>query len=300
MRRARQGFALPLVLWLIVMIAAAAAVVTVTAREAVGSATNRVSLTRAQWSADGCAQEALASLEGWLAESMDPAKRWAALDSTSLAASAACDIRLVPAGLGADVNTVPEQRLEAMMRNMGLNDSDAMTLAAAIADWRDRDDNPRPSGAERDWYDQNARVSPRNAAFAAPEEVALVRGAELLSGIDTLLAVDGDPIVLSRAPAAVISSLPGVSPEALAIILAARAESPFPELAMIGERLVEPARSEFMTVLPELLRLTTPYPSIWILTVSARSPPANVAAFLELRLARDNMRVAVVRRRTWP
>jgi general secretion pathway protein K len=52
-------------------------------------------------------------------------------------------------------------------------------LADAIADWTDRDDTPRPHGAERDWYlGLRPPYVPRNGRLAAIDELARVRGVD--------------------------------------------------------------------------------------------------------------------------
>jgi general secretion pathway protein K len=65
---------------------------------------------------------------------------------------------------------------DALPRLLRLLDLDP-GLADAIADWTDADDDPRPHGAERDWY--RARTPPyvpRNGPLATPAELGLVRG----------------------------------------------------------------------------------------------------------------------------
>ena len=49
---------------------------------------------------------------------------------------------------------------------------------ASLLDWMDRDDTPRPAGAESVWYASRARPTPRNAPLAAVDEMALIRGFE--------------------------------------------------------------------------------------------------------------------------
>jgi len=50
-------------------------------------------------------------------------------------------------------------------------------LVDALLDWRDRDDNPRPQGAEQDYYSQLERpYQIKNGPFTSVEELLLVRG----------------------------------------------------------------------------------------------------------------------------
>src|SRR5207253_5618250 len=71
-------------------------------------------------------------------------------------------------------------------------------LADAIEDWTDTDDDPRPHGAERDWY--RARTPPcipRNGPFTSPAELALVRGidAAVLARLLPYVTVAGEHAV---------------------------------------------------------------------------------------------------------
>jgi len=93
-------------------------------------------------------------------------------------------------------------------------------IADALADWTDADDEPRPRGAERDWYlGQPGRRVPPNAPFASPAEIGLVRGVDArtlarlaphvtvapehavnpnTASREVLLAVLGDPVAVER------------------------------------------------------------------------------------------------------
>jgi hypothetical protein len=304
MMRRRRAFALPIVLWLMVAMVVAAAIAGVSAREAIAAASNRAGLARAHWLAEGCANIALAVAEEWLGGPALAATRWSALDSVQSDLSASvdsrCRVELRPAGLTLNVNTAFETGLRRVFEAAGLNGAAATSLAAAIMDWRDGDSEQRPNGAERDWYASVPAPAPRNTPFGASREVTLVRGALDLPGIDTLLGVEPDAVVLTRAAFAVVAGLPGMNAEALAEVLSARSVIPFPDLTVIAERLSGQARTEFQAALPALRHLTTPTAAVWVLTATARAPVERTDASIELRLARDNTRIAIVRRRTWP
>jgi general secretion pathway protein K len=65
--------------------------------------------------------------------------------------------------------------LGRLLRRLGLDPS----LADAVADWTDPDDEPRPHGAERAWYKrQQPSLEPPNAPLGSVGELALVRGVE--------------------------------------------------------------------------------------------------------------------------
>ena len=61
----------------------------------------------------------------------------------------------------------------------------------SILDWLDADDDPRPQGAEAEWYrEQDKHYTPRNAAIVTLEELLLIRGVErqMVFGDDHLFA----------------------------------------------------------------------------------------------------------------
>jgi type II secretory pathway component PulK len=305
--RDRRGVALLVVLTAVAAIAVVGTLTNETARHGVAAAGNRIELTRAAWLAEGCVAEALAVMEDWLARA--PMTRWSWMDSALASATPSgsesassrtpgCEVRLRPRGMALDVNRSTSEQIAAMLRAAGAPRPER--LASDITDWRDSDDVSRShAGSEPEWYLREARVPPRNEPFASAEEVLLVRGAEHVPGIDSLLGVDETPVVLSRAPAVVLAGLPGMSREAIHAILDARRETPFPDMATIAARLSNDARQRLQAALPALHQLATGLPSTWLLTVAA-PPAANPRATVELVLARDANRIAIVRWRSWP
>lgn len=298
-RSRRSGFTLLLVLWTIVTVATVATVASLGARDAVSTSANRVALTRAHWRAEGCANAALATLDEWL-RTGDADDRWAALDSADGLSESSCRVTLKPAGTTMNVNVAAAVPLRRMLRFQGLDPARADSLAAAIEDWRDPDNSPRQDGAEADWYANAHRFPPTNRPFRSAAEVALVRGAEWLQSVDTLFTVEDSAVLLTRASAPVIGGLPGVNEEAIAAIIAARSEKPFPDVAIIAGRLSSPARETMMQALPVLRARTWSAPSTWFLRVTAPGSPQPIEAAIEHRLARDGHRAAIVERRSWP
>jgi type II secretory pathway component PulK len=297
----KRGYVLLTVLWSLVVIAAAATAATLAARTAIATATNRSGLIRAQWIAEGCANVVRGDLEEWMRSERDLAARWSGLDSADMPGTIPnCRFSLRPAGMSLNVNRASLAEIGATLGAAGLGGGPADSLAAAIDDWRDADSSTQKGGAEAEWYAANHRLAPRNGAFVSPAEILLVRGAEWLPGIDTLFATENDAVVLTRASAAVLAGLPGVSGEAVQAILAARGHSGFPDLGALAGRLGEGPRQQLLAQLPALRAATTGLPAIWLLRVTARSPLEDISSTIELRLARDGDRIAIVRKRTWP
>lgn len=82
-----------------------------------------------------------------------------------------CDRRL-------NLNTTPEPLLELALQTLGAGAGEASSIAAAIADWRDRDDleNVR-GGAEKPYYlGLNPPYAPKDGPFDDVSELLLVRG----------------------------------------------------------------------------------------------------------------------------
>lgn len=75
-----------------------------------------------------------------------------------------------------DLNTAPEGVLSGLFEALGESEQQADRAAAAIADYRDADDTPRPGGAERIVYEREGRTRPANRPFLRVGELAAVAG----------------------------------------------------------------------------------------------------------------------------
>jgi len=158
----------------------------------------------------------------------------------------------------ADVNHVGEELLKAMLRNGGLAPQEAESLGDAILDWRDGDDIVRASGAERAEYAALPEpVRPRNGYLADLRELLSVKGVtpELYRGfLARVFTVHGasSRVNINYAPVALLSALPGFTPELADAVEARRREAPFrtpDEIATFfaGTDAAETARTLFST-----------------------------------------------------
>jgi general secretion pathway protein K len=128
----------------------------------------------------------------------------------------------------------------ALPRLLRLLDLDP-ALADAIADWTDPDDDPRPLGAERDWY--RARTPPyvpRNGPFATVAELALVRGidAAILTRLRPYVTVAGEHAVNPNTASREVLLAVLDDPAAVERLLATRAHGPIDEgtlTAVLGD-----------------------------------------------------------------
>src|SRR5262245_58991107 len=104
-----------------------------------------------------------------------------------------------------DLNFATDRLLRALLLGLDLEPNRAEALVDALVDFRDADNLKRPKGAEDAEYRAAGRPGPKNAAFAAIEELNQVLGvdAELLARLAPFISAhsgkDGiDPLVAPR------------------------------------------------------------------------------------------------------
>jgi hypothetical protein len=304
----RGGFALLAALWILVGVAALGLVVALAGRQSVQAAQNRVDLAVAQWAAEDCLERARAAIHEVLsaperAPSRDGAS-WQTLDravaGAPVVASPGCDVRMRPIGARLDVNATEPGRLRALFVAAGVAPASADSLADALADWRDDDDVPRPAGAERGWYRAHGRFLPRDGSLADVRELRRVRGFAAWPGLDSLLDVDGGRVPVNHAPPAVLASLPGFGPEAVARVEELRWRGDrLGELLALDGVLSPPARDHFRRGYAELVGLAVTEPEGWILEARGAEGSPPLTHVVQVRLVRAGARAAITRRKTW-
>ena len=303
-RVTRAGFALPAVLWVLVGVTAVTLAGTIAARDAVMTAQNRVDHLRAAWRAEGCLDIARGNVALALTDGDRAPARWRAIDSVLVTSreldEAGCTVSARAAGAAIDVNAADAERLRRAFVALGSGDAEADSLVDAVFDWRDGDDEPRPLGAESEWYRSRRELPPRNAPIAAPGELRRIRGLAAVAGLDSIFGVEPGRAPLGRAPLAVIASLPGFGDEAVARLeeLRLRGQPPA-DLLAFSASLSREARAALLARYPELVALVTTDPDAWIVRSSAVEGSRSVGATIEVRLVRAGTRAAIVRRRTW-
>lgn len=91
-----------------------------------------------------------------------------------------------------DLNQADRKLLSAAVNTVVNDANQQQQLVDAILDWRDDNDEPRPLGAEREYYrSAGLPYRPRNGAFQSLEELQQVRGIEpaLFEALKPLLTV---------------------------------------------------------------------------------------------------------------
>ncbi|GEP06375.1 general secretion pathway protein GspK [Methylobacterium oxalidis] len=169
------GFVLPMVLAVLMAVAAGAMAATQLVQTRVAVTASRLNALRLQGLADGVARLAAVSLL------VERGRRLPGLglpeNGTAVACGLSGGVRVQvtlqdQAGL-IDLGTAPRTLMEDAFRALGIPDRDATTIAAEIVDYRDPDDVPEPGGgAEAPQYrSRGLAYGPRNGPFATIDEL---------------------------------------------------------------------------------------------------------------------------------
>ena len=302
-RRARRGFVLLTILWIITVAAVVTMGASLAGRHAVLAGAARAQLERARWQALACERRAVAAIEFALDSvptNADATMAWRILPRVLRGSPlvTGCDVAFEAAGTRLDLNGASEEMLLRILDAIGL-DVDAPQLAAALEDWIDPDDEPRPLGAERAWYESAGRIPPRNDSLADLDELRRVRGFESMRGLDSLVSTSPGRVSLATAPVSVLMAVPGITREtAEAIVAAQRAGTPIGDLRELIGAISQHSASELAARYPDAERATTPDPDAWLVRVRvARGLPA-VAVTLEWRVIRLGRRCVVASTRS--
>lgn len=301
--RVRPGFALLAVLWMLMGAATIGLALKLLALDALDASRNRQNLARASWIAEGCLARARALIDDSLAAASHIAptlalNTWARLDTVIAGAPLLrdCRVEMSAAGTQIDVNVVSESVLTKLLHRYAATPDQGDSLAAAILDWRDADNIPRPLGAEAEWYSSRNEPLPRNGPFTSSEELHRVRGYVACLGLDSLLGVEPGHILIDRAPLPILAALPGISPEAVALLENSRQTgTPIRNLADLAKRLDQTARDSLLEHYGELVRLTASIPDAWVLRSRAVSGTPGIEAFVEVRMVQAGSRISIVR-----
>jgi type II secretory pathway component PulK len=203
-------------------------------------------------------------------------------------------------GSAIDVNIASEELLKSFFNTIATSSDEADSLTQALLDWRDPDDIPRPSGAEREWYEREVRTLPTNGPLSSVREIRYVRSFDAIRGLDSLLDVEPGRIDLSHAPLLVLAALPGFTSEAVGRVAEERLRGvPTTDLLTLSARLSPAGRSALVSRYADLARLTVTEPDAWILESRATAGEPTITEVVELRLVRAGARAAIVRKRKW-
>ncbi len=124
-----------------------------------------------------------------------------------------------------DLNRAPDKLIGNILRKVASESADS--LAAALFDWRDEDDNPRVLGAEHAKYvASNMGYVPPNRPLVSVAELARIYGmtTPMYKALRPYVTVNSSDalIDISTAPLFVLSILPGISESDISSVLSAR------------------------------------------------------------------------------
>jgi len=263
----RRGFALLAALWLLVAFSIAGLALSASGRSRRLAAANLSEATAAQAAAAGgldqLRQRLAMRLDAVAGSALDP---WHGVDSVmpdTLALGAErVLVRAHDTGAALNLNRAGDEELRRLFMALRVDAGEADRLAQAIADWRDPDDLHRARGAERDAYlAAGARMLPRNGPFQSLAELLGVRGmsASLFERVRPHLTLLGSgQINVNLADRPVLLALPGMTEEAVAVLLRYRRQNRTVGLIADVQRDLSPAaRRELAAALPTLLARTT-------------------------------------------
>lgn len=252
----RSGFALLSVLWITTLLIAAASLGSWLAWDVILGAQNRAILTRADWARDACG-ELLRWPEQW--QRLVDTKA----DTIDLGSGLWCSMALEDprARLGL-LQATPRQLLSVIGSD---------SLVSALIDWIDPDDAPLPTGAESQWYRLRGLRLPRNGPPASVGELRFVRGwsDSMATRLAQWFTVAGDGVVnLNQADPEILSLVPGLTREAIELIVARRLSS---RPLQSSEELLGLLSSESRVVLlqnfREFSRSAAWQPDWWVVTL---------------------------------
>lgn len=221
--RGARGVALIAVLWVVLLLAMIAGSLTMLTRTELGLSRNLVLSARAEALAEGGIHLAAARLFSPAASGPPGLLTWQVEIDEGLIEIVAADI-----GGRIDLNAAQPELIAGLLRAAGAGDM-ADSLADRIVDWRDKDDEPRPNGAEQADYagfDPPVRVG--NAPFLTADEILRIPGITM----DLWERIAGAVTVHSRrpgvnplyAPKLALLALPGIDEAAADELIAARGQ----------------------------------------------------------------------------
>jgi general secretion pathway protein K len=207
----RRGFALLVVLWTLVLLGLLVAHLTATGRSEARIAENYAANAQAEAQADGAVFESAFRVinNDWASDGSVHELRLA---------HGVVALKVLSETGKINPNIATPELLASLLRVVGLPQDQANSLAAAIADWREPTDQPRPNGAKAPQYrDAGLDHGPPNAPFETLDELGRVLGmtpqilATLRPHLSLYVFTDPDPTL---ADPVVVQALRQLQPQA--------------------------------------------------------------------------------------
>jgi type II secretory pathway component PulK len=295
-----RGFALITVLWVIAAFTALSGAGLAALRLGSVTSGNRVYLARAAWAREACVDILLARVE---ADSTTTG-----VDTIDLGRGSWCTAELHDTGAKLNLNLIDRdgligllERREVEPRSEGASSRTAALVDAAL-DWRDADDEPRPAGAEAEWYVDHGRRPPRNGPFAHVAELIYVRGFDMtiVQRLERLLTVRGSGAInVPALPTGAVFGLSMLPPGGAALLAdAKRAGVVFASHEEVARYLAESQLRIGLADYRALVRETAFYTTQLVGVVTGGVRETGLTASTVVMLAPGEGRIGVVRRET--
>ena len=172
--RTQSGVALVMVLWILLLVTISTGAYTLMARMDQLEAHTILWSTRARLAAEAGMNMAVLSLRN-----PEEDQRWIAdgRPYELVYDEARIEVQVTDERGKLNINEADEETLVRLFTGNGLDESEAVMLAAAVGDWTDEDNIVRPEGAEESEYlSAGYQVGPANRPFIMVEEILQVLG----------------------------------------------------------------------------------------------------------------------------
>jgi len=234
-----QGFALILVIWVLVLLSAIGAGFSTLVGVETRSASWAGEKVRFQSAALAAIHRAILHLkdiesqDGWKVDGVPNNWQWEGFEAQLIIRYEASKV---------DLNYAPRPILSGLFGQL-LPEADANALSGALLDWRDRDDKVSEQGAEKSSYEEAGYAhSPANAPLTSISELSQVLGfddqmVEVLRPHVTVFARSAK-LDASTASATVLKAVPDADPVQVSAFIAHRTEAYLndeaPDFGMLG------------------------------------------------------------------
>jgi len=281
----QRGFALLAVLWTLTAVSVLAGAVMTVARLGSTTTRNRVLLARAGWAREACVE----ILQARYAQDASVRR----LDSVDLGRGTWCAASLEDPAVKVNLNLADRSVLVTVLRAVLPRSAPVDSLVDALLDWRDPDREPRPFGDEPG--------TARNGPLADVWELAYVRGFtdSLVARLVPFLTRRGTGAInVNAAPPEVLAALPGMSEEAIRMVIMHRGATPLPNADVLAGLLSSSARRALLANYPEFVRSAVFAAPQLVGTVIGRVRGTPITARVTLTMVPVAGRLAVIKRET--
>ncbi len=172
--KSHKGFALITVLWITAFLAVIAGSVSYQARASLALANNSVNSFKTKYAAEGALLLTIDKLikrseqQGYVLTSPNFSYE---LDDLTVV------VRVADESGKVDINISPLDLVRSLFESIGVSEQKSLSIAAAIADWRDQDNLKRPDGAEdQDYIASGLLYEAKDDDFDSIDELSLVQG----------------------------------------------------------------------------------------------------------------------------